>query len=397
MSVWNISVDNTDDRQNLTLLERECERETGRVSPVSNYSKYLVTSLCEYENKNGNNDSDYCPGYSDAMETQHFGTRNARLHEMADIFCSHCSVNDTICSSLFCEPEKHIIVITQSLIESFCTAIQIYYPSCYTEYCPTSVKKRDVSSVTNQVFTCKATIDWSVVAGMNQWCESNCHNGNDDTNCPERYCECTVINEYTSTVSSDNLESVCLVWEASVVWSAVAGMDSWCQSVCTSNGDCDPSYCQCRVMSSASTTTVTTSTTQSTTNPMVTSTFHDNITTSDNQVVNITDTDSLNVVEGILCDHATIQHHNLLSDQYCPQKESQDIFGYQPEILDQVLTFAPQLMCAMTDGSQQSNTCPNMFCGETPLSQEIIKSAICTMCRLFSDGQTSTCETVYCQ
>ncbi|XP_053379120.1 uncharacterized protein LOC123527126 isoform X2 [Mercenaria mercenaria] len=339
------------------------------------------------------------------------------------------------------------------------------------------------------------------VAGMDQWCLSNCKEGNDPDTCPESYCTCPEILETTSvtTVSANNLESSCIKWEATVAWSAVRGMNSWCQSSCSLGGMCPESYCLCieslpttttvsstsstptassttstsatstaptttntpttsttstSTPSTSSTTTTTTSTTStlstaptttstpttsttsststssattttstpstltpsttattptstpssSTTNtPTISSTTAStsasstsstSVTTLAVQVVNITDSQA--VVSQVVCDHADSLNQNLLTDRYCSQQAATVITGYNSGILDQVLKFAPKILCSLTNSAGRSDTCPNMFCGESPLSQQLIRSSLCSVCQQFSDTLAPSCATAYC-
>ena len=39
-------------------------------------------------------------------------------------------------------------------------------------------------------FTCTPAADWTGVAGIDEWCSSNCPHGNDEIKCLTTYCDC---------------------------------------------------------------------------------------------------------------------------------------------------------------------------------------------------------------
>ena len=56
-----------------------------------------------------------------------------------------------------------------------------------------SVSKREVppsSERLDSIGQCYPTPDWSNVAGMDQWCSSNCKTGTNDAACPVTHCHC---------------------------------------------------------------------------------------------------------------------------------------------------------------------------------------------------------------
>ncbi|XP_060596008.1 uncharacterized protein LOC132750086 isoform X2 [Ruditapes philippinarum] len=355
------------------------------VSPVNIYSKLFLSANCEYDISQGNDTSNFCPGYYDSIETPYEGSKESKLQDMSDVFCAYCSKQDLTCLQLFCAPDRLIVSVAMTMMSSFCDGIQNTFPSCYSEFCSSSVSKREANQQTDRLGTsneCTPTSDWISVAGMDQWCQSNCAGGNDPDKCPESHCTCPEIEETTATVttvSANNLGTSCLQWEASVIWSGVPGMDSWCQLSCTRSGQCPESHCQCKE------------------NLPVTSTQSSTITlSSPSASSSTTNVESQGVVSQVVCDHANTVNHNVLTDRYCNQQGTTDYKGYNNGILDQVLSFAPKILCALTNTAGRGETCPNMFCGENPLSQQLIKTSLCSVCQQFSETLAPTCAMAYC-
>lgn len=345
---------------------------------------------------------------------------------MAEVMCAHCKPQDSTCTRLFCAPDRLIVNITMTMMETFCNSLRTLFPECHSEYCPSMIVRRSVDKLMSegkrQSGGCHAHPDWATADGLDQWCLLNCKHGIDYVTCPATYCVCPT--ETTESPQSGSiLDGTCIRWTASLVFQAVKGMDDWCNSVCSLGGDCPQSHCACAETVQPSTTSsdttlptpkTSTTTTAPTTaakitnasSPQTTTTNVPSTTTqnlpsttniaSTNYTANFSDQESLSVVSAVVCDHSTKLDQNVLANRYCPLAGTTPVSGYSQDLIDQVMSFAPKLLCSFSKVSRTSQQCPNMFCGEGPLAQGLLYASLCSVCTMFSDQLGSSCSSAYC-